>query len=465
MSLASFSRKRFGGSAAAVALGTAAVLLAPSAASAATTDPVVSQAQGQLVDVTLGGQPIDDVLELAGAVAVNPDGSTTVTENTPLDATVLGALTLTSGNIPLFGDNGIIRLGAVGQYAQAASNGGSSAFAGTVSSAPSLVGVDTVTAGNIGSPSAGQAATIDVGTSALGLGDALNLSIGVSALAASAEQGSNGEDPGDPAGGATGQYDIAGLSISVTGPELQQLLGQVNTLLAPVLGALGVASPIDANGAVVVTLDDLLAAAGVDSLNDLAPGTDLLQYLPQAIVTEVTSIVDGAISTLNGTIGGLTQGQVAGLDLTQLNVLGLDLGGLIGGVLGALTPVSNVIQALTTSLNSIVTDSIDPLLDTVLAELAPVVASLAQLTVNNKTTNPDGSFTQNALTIGLGADGSLATVALANATVGPNAGISGVPIASIAGMLIVGAIALGGGAWFLVNRRRTAAPALAPAAA
>lgn len=463
MSQSSRTRRLGTGAATALALGTTAVLLAPSAASAATAVPVVSQAQGQLVDVSLGGQPIDDILELAGAVAVNPDGQSTVTENTPLDATVLDALTLSSGNIPLLGDNGLIRLGAVGQYAQAHSNGGSTAFAGTVSSAPSLISVDTVEAGNIGSPSAGDAASIVIGTSNLGLGDTLNLSIGVSALAASAVQGSNGEDPGDPEGTATGQYDIAGLEVAVTGAELQQLLSAVNTALAPVLTLVGVTSPIDPNGAIVITLDDLLAAAGVASLNDLAPGTDLLQYLPQAIVAEVTSIVDELISTLNAEIGGLTQGEVAGLDLTSLDLLGL--GGLLGGLLGALTPVTTVITSLTGALADIVTDTIDPLLDELLADLAPVVSSLAQLTVNNQTLNADGSFTQNALTIGLGADGSIAEVALANATVGPNAGISGIPLASIAGMLIVGAIALGGGAWYLVNRRRAASTALAPAAA
>lgn len=462
MSQSSRTRRLGTGAATALALGTTAVLLAPSAASAATA-PVVSQAQGQLVDISLGGQPIDDILELAGAVAVNPDGQGIVTENTPLDATVLSGLTLSSGNIPLLGDNGIIRLGAVGQYAQAHSNGGSTAFAGTISSAPSLIGVDTVEAGNIGSPSAGDAATIVIGTSNLGLGDTLNLSIGVSALAASAEQGSSGEDPGDPAGAATGKYDIAGLEVAVTGAELQQLLSTVNTVLAPVLTLVGATSPIDPSGAVVITLDDLLAAAGVADINDLAPGTDLLQYLPQAVVTEVTSIVDELISTLNAEIGGLTQGEVAGLDLTSLNLLGL--GGLLGGILGALTPVTTVITNLTGALADIVTDDIDPLLDGLLADLAPVVSSLAQLTVNNQTLNADGSFTQNALTIGLGADGSIAEVALANATVGPNAGISGIPLASIAGMLIVGAIALGGGAWYLVNRRRTAGPALAPAAA
>ncbi|GMA28819.1 choice-of-anchor G family protein [Arenivirga flava] len=463
MSQSSRTRRLGTGTATALALGTTAVLLAPSAASAAATVPVVSQAQGQLVDVSLGGQPIDDVLELAGAVAVNPDGQSTVTENTPLDATALSAITLSSGNIPLLGDNGIIRLGAVGQYAQAQSNGGSTAFAGTVSSAPSLIGVDTVESGNVGSPSAGDAATIVVGTSTLGLGDALALDIGVSALAASAVQGGNGEDPGDPAGAATGQYDIAGLEVAVTGAELQQLLSAVNTALAPVLTLVGVTSPIDPNGAVVVTLDDLLAAAGVASLNDLAPGTDLLQYLPQAVVTEVTSTVDELISTLNAEIGGLTQGQVAGLDLTSLDLLGL--GGLLGGILGALTPVTTVITSLTDALADIVTGTIAPLLDGLLATLAPVVSSLAQLTVNNQTLNADGSFTQNALTLGLGADGSIAEVALANATVGPNAGISGIPLASIAGMLIVGAIALGGGAWYLVNRRRTAGATLAPAAA
>jgi hypothetical protein len=83
--------------------------------------------------------------------------------------------------------------------------------------------------------------------------------------------------------------------------------------------------------------------------------------------------------------------------------------------------------------------------------------------VNNKTTHPDGSFTQNALTIGLGTDGAIAEIALANATVGPNAGIEGIPVANAESLLIAGGI-LGLGALataivFLSRRRSTATAA------
>ena len=46
----------------------------------------------------------------------------------------------------LFGDNGIIQLGTVGQYAQARDDGSSSAFSGAVSAAPGLIGVGSVIA-------------------------------------------------------------------------------------------------------------------------------------------------------------------------------------------------------------------------------------------------------------------------------------------------------------------------------
>ena len=51
--------------------------------------------------------------------------------------------------------------------------------------------------------------------------------------------------------------------------------------------------------------------------------------------------------------------------------------------------------------------------------LALAVAALAQLTVNNQRV-ANGAFTENALTVGIGPTGSIASVALASATVGPN---------------------------------------------
>jgi len=69
------------------------------------------------------------------------------------------------------------------------------------------------------------------------------------------------------------------------------------------------------------------------------------------------------------------------------------------------------------------------------------------------------SFTETALQVGLGPDGSLATVGLATATVGPNGGLEAVPVvnaesAGIAGGALALGLAVLGAA--LIRRRRTA---------
>lgn len=416
---------------AALAAAAALVIFVPGAATAA---PVVSQASGRLLEVELLDSSIAAILDLAAAEAVNPDGSSpNVISNVPLDATALSILNLQiAPGINLFGDNGIIRLGAVGQYAEARADSSSVAFAGTVSAAPSLLGIGVSPDGsNLGTPGAGDSASIVVGTGTLlgGL-DLVNLNIGIGAVAASAQQ---------PAGSAlpSGDYTIADLSIGVGGTLLSGILstlaGPLDSILA-LLAPLGIviANPITPAGTIEITLDDLLAVAGVDSLQELPEGTNLLTYLGPALVTKITSIVNGLLTSITGLLAGI---PVVG-PLTQ---------GLVNGI-----------------LNTVLNPLLNGLTDVLAGPIGTAVDAIAQLNVNNQTTNPDGSFTQNALTIGLGINGSLAEVRLANATVGPNAGIDGVPVANADSLLIAGGIvglaALGTGGFFLIRRRQQLAP-------
>ncbi|MDH6182292.1 hypothetical protein M2152_002474 [Microbacteriaceae bacterium SG_E_30_P1] len=424
------SRSIRSGTVAALALGAAAVIVLPTAATAA---PVVSQGEGRLLTASLLGTPIDGLLELAGATAVNATGEPTVVANVPLDATALGALNIqVAPGIGLFGDTGLIRLGAVGQYAEARPDGSSVAFSGTVSAAPGLLDIETTPEGsNVGTPGAGDSASITVGTAALlGGADLVNLNIGIGAVAASAQQLPGGVP-------ATGDYTISDLSVGVGGTLLDSTLSQLSPILTTLLGTVTtltgvtIENPVTPGGTIEVTLDELLAAAEVASLNELPEGTNLLQYLPEALVTKLTSIVSGLLTEVSALVatfplvGALLQ---AAIDLAN----------------GLLTPI---LTNLATALGG---------------PLGTAIDGLAQLDVNNKTTNPDGSFTQNALTIGLGADGSIAEVALANATVGPNAGIEGIPVANAESLLIAGGI-LGAGAIataaVLVSRRRSIARA------
>lgn len=402
---------------AALALGTAAALVVPSAASAA---PVVSQGEGRLLTASLAGTPIDSLLALAGATAVNTDGGPTVIADVPLDATALSALNIQAvPGINLFGSNGVIQLGAVGQYAEARPDGSSVAFSGTVSEAPGLLGIGTTPQGsNLGTPGASDSASIVVGTaSLLGGADLVNLTVGIGAVAASAQQLSGAVAP-------SGDYTIADLTVGVGGTLLDGTLSSLSPIIGTLLGTVNlltgvsIANPITPGGTIEISLDELLAAANVASLQDLPEGTNLLQYLPVALVTKVTGIVNTLLTEVSALVGTFP---------------------LVGGLL----------QAAIDLANSLLTPVLSGLTQTLAGPLGTAIDALAQLDVNNKTTNPDGSFTQNALTIGLGSDGALARVALANATVGPNAGIDGVPVANNESVLIAGGI-LGAAALIVV---------------
>ncbi len=367
-----------GRAASAAALAAVLVLFAPLAAHAA---PVVSQGEGRLVVATLLGAPSTPVADLAGASAVDPLGTGgPFTSDVPLDATALQTLNLQASGVDLFGTNGIIQLGAVGQYAQARDDGSSVAFSGTVSSAPSLVGAGTSpTGGNLGTPGAGNSALIGIGDPAT---SAVSISASIGALAASAHETAAGVQSGD--------YVISNLDIVVGGTLVSTAVTPVGDILTTLLAVVNplIATPIAnplAGGEVTVSLDDLLAVAGVANVNDLAPGTDLLSFLPAAVVAKISTLTSAVLNDVTTATAGL--GVVDALAVATA----------VG--------VANSALALVTALTT--------------GPLATAVTALAQLTVDNQNVS-NGAFTENALTVGIGPAGSIASVGLANATVGPN---------------------------------------------
>ncbi|MCJ1713474.1 choice-of-anchor G family protein [Microbacterium sp. M1A1_1b] len=406
-----------------VSVGLAVTLLAPSAASAA---PVVSQGTGRLVQTSLlSSTVLDTVASLRGAAAVNADATGDVVVNTPLDATAVGELVqLRADASNLFGTNGIIQLGAVGQYGRAADDGSSAAFSGAVSQAASLIGTGTtVTGGDVGSPTAGSNAQVAVGTST----SPVSLNVALTGLAASAQQTADGTQ--------TGRYTLTDGSVIVGGtvlaPTLNSLRGPLTTVLGVASGiGVNVANPIAADGTVRVTLQQLLTAAGVTSVNDLPANTNLLTYVPQAVTAQLTTSVNATLTELTTRAAAL---------------------GLTGAVLNtALTTARGLLNPVLTGLGA-----------TLATNLSPVIDAALQLNVNRSSTSADGAFTQTALRVGVGPNASVAAVDLASATVGPNAGIAAVPVvnpasASIAGggALVAAAIAA-----LMVQRRRRAATA------
>jgi len=375
---------------AAVVVGGLVAVSIPAAAQAAPN--VVSQGEGRLLTAELLNSGIDSLVSLAGASAVDPFGLGDVTSDVPLDATALGVLNLQVNSVNLFGAGGIIQLGAVGQYAGANDDGSSVAFSGAVSDAASLIGAGTVVTGsNVGTPGAGDSASIDVGTSQiLGGADLVDLHVAIGEIAASAAETSGGAQ--------SGSYLLTSLDTTVGGTVLGGTIGTINTALAPVftaLSGLGVTVPNPlASGQLTVSLTDLLTAAGVANVNALPAGTNLLTYLPAAVTTKLTTTVTTLLAAL------------------ETGVTSLGLAGVAAGIL--LTTAEAVVNPLLTTLAA-----------TLGGPLGTAVDSLLQLDVNNQSVT-SGAFTQNALTIGIGTAGALARVRLANATVGPNAGVLGV---------------------------------------
>jgi len=392
------------------------------AAQAATT---ISHGNGQLLTGTLAGTDLGLIAGNGGADASFTDTSsgTSVENSTPLDLSVLSALTVGSGNIPLLGNNGVITLGAVGQYGQAVNDGSSQAFSGTVTGAPSLVTLPG------GLPTSGDpalpAAEIKVSTAQiLGGTNLVGVDFTTQTLSAAAKE-TVGSAP-------QGAYVVEGVGATVDGTLIQGVasalavpLGTANAILTP----LGVTVPNPlASGSVTITEADLLAVAGVGNINALPPGTDLVQYLPQAVANKITTIVNSTLDTATTQVGALSP-------LLQVTAV----------------PALNTLKAaVATILNGLNT--------TLVAPLSSALTALLSLKVNNQTTNGDGSWTQNALNVGIGSN--LATVQLANATVGPNLDPAAIPAVNGDSLAISGGIALllalG---WLVIRKRRVTAAA------
>ncbi|PPF77850.1 hypothetical protein C5B96_14990 [Subtercola sp. Z020] len=381
--------------AATVALGTVLALAAPSAA---TAQPIVSQANGRLLSGSLlSSAVLDSLLTLKGANAVNTAANGDVVVDTPLDASAVnGLLTLMAGpaNAPVFGNAGIVQLGAVGQYARANNDGSSAAFSGTVSAAPSLVGVGTgavTPSSSIGTPTAGSSAEIAVGTAALlGGVDAVTVKADLGVLAASAQQ--------TTAKAQSGQYGLADFTVTVGGTLVTGPVSTIRPALESLIstlqlaGVTGLVDPFAADFTLTLTAADLQAAGLGADLNNLPADTDLMQYIPLAASQKITALTSGFLTSAATAVANLPTGPTrTGAELV---------------ISGARTVVDPIVASLGSAFQG---------------ALGLALTGLVQVVANHQEV-VDGTFTQTALRVGLGARGSLATVNLASASVGPNAG-------------------------------------------
>lgn len=428
----------------AVVLGASAALLLPAAANAAT---VVSQATAQII-VAPTGMATDP--SVSGAITQS-DGSTNSFQNVPIDAA--GISDVTNGYNGVFnsaffgvqplGNNGQIQLAGMGQAAQSNTDGSSVGYAGSVSAAPSSLVTSAGSTGlwttSLGTPNAGDAATVTLAWPGAVLNNNyVNVVGDFTTLGATAT---------DPAGGSpSGSLSLAG-SLTVSGADLAGLYNnvtnkpgicvlnctinttslqyEINTIIDQYNSAYPgstIAYPFvtSSGGSASMTLSmgDLLAAAGVSNVNALPAGANLLTYVPQAVQTKVRT-------TLNGI---LTQIQSAAASNSNL--------------MTNVTTTQQQINSDLTTFNNSITNTSKPGNNGL---FTPDLNYLGSIQVGLQSNNADGSFTETALSVtNQNAKGNAYTLNIANASVGPNAGISSVPILSsgTAGLIVAGAVAL-----------------------
>jgi len=435
---------------------TAAVLTAAAIATAgggtagAATAPA-AQSAGNFLDATIGGNPIDQIAELAFARAQNPGN---VTDQNPLDVTVLDSI-----NLPLTGALQLpellgINLGAANQVALAKSNGESRGASGAV------LNSGGVSVGGDGGASPADA-TIDLCASTLGecgsgsrdpLGE---VSLGVGAVSSIARTPEFGPPFADSWLDTCTQseptcYKIAGLDLNLSSPllatvvgpltdALTSLLGQLTSLLGGLLPASctltpdltfddGVITINAADGSIGVSVGALLEALGLN-LNDLPPNTDLLAKVLDYLTSTdglgkgVTAILDGLVGPLEAALDDCNPGGLAGQLLTSLLSL-IDTGK---------TTIETAVSTLTSALGGAdLSALVGPLTD-VLSQLVGIGVNVQpQVSSGDFDTNLDSlpkqgmtpppvpyEHTVRAIEIQLLGEAGV-TVALANSSAGPS---------------------------------------------
>jgi hypothetical protein len=412
--------------------------------SAQAADAYNSNAEAKFLTGTLGGQALpNELATLEGAAASEP-----ATADRPEVAT--NPNSPIAGQLGQLGSLAGLTFGAVNNYAEAGSTPGvSRAASGAVSDA----GVIDTTGGGVYPANT----TLDLSEGALnGLSALTDLKLNLGAVSSSADLTAGGSADRD--------YNIAGAGLELTIPALATLVGGVSDALGETLGDVdnislseicgtlagdtalttlcnALPSLVDLNiqvpslnsvlgdtsdlsqdgvtvnletGVVTVDLDDVLSAANLGSINDLAPSTDLLAIALPAITNSlddiVQDVVDGLVTNIadNSSITLTLLGALPlTLDANQLDALLDPLTDALTTTLGTLTPT------LATALGTIV-DGIAP--------VAQVLVNVPDLSTSLIAGTPAGTgiASQTAVQILLG-NGQGADLRLANSLVGPNA--------------------------------------------
>jgi hypothetical protein len=317
-----------------IALAAGVSLMAAPAASADTV--AHSYAEGQFLSGTIAGTDLANVAALESAWASNNGSEGTKTSKDPLNAEVLQTINVQSPNGVQLDLGSYVDAGAVNQYARANADGSSMAASGAI--------------GDDGAIGAGAVGTGPAGDLSVDLDSLLNPSFAsaISDLRLSLEAVS-AQATADLSN-ASGDYTIAGATLSLTSPAISGLTAKVTQALASVdSNLLALGSDDGALGnAVDGVLDPVLGAIGSSANVSVTVDSDV-----QAAVQDL----------LNGSYGN---GAVS-FNL-QTGAVEVDLATLLGGELNDLAPNTEILN--------------DKVINQVLKGITDTVATLADQIVD-----------------------------------------------------------------------------------
>jgi hypothetical protein len=361
-----------------------------SVATADTNDQ--TEALGRFLGGGGGDIDLDDIVALAGAHAAYPSGPEL--ETAVIDATVLDAINAEL-EFDLFGDNGVIALGAVNQYAAADAEGAQAASGAVNDQGAIEIGGSEEFPGN---------ASIDLtGAFADTLVDQIvsDLYLELGALSATAEWPVGGEPTGD--------YQIAAASLELASPAVEDITALVNDDVVPTINT-AVNSLTGSEGALAGVLDDLdvldalLAALGSQVNPTVALDVDLAGALAPVLADSFGN---------EGVVINLADGTVT-----------VDLETILGE--GSLNDLPPNTELLTDEAVAAITAGLTAALDDLTAELVDAVNTA--LRSAELTFTVDASVLGGATTLDISVVGTLAEVLDGTADASVTAALAGIPV-------------------------------------
>jgi hypothetical protein len=397
-------------------------------ANALSTDQ--SEAEGRVLS---GGGIVNlnDIVSLNPAYSANP--SAPDASDNPLSASVLNALDIDLGSgIQLFGPNGVVGVGALGQHASASADGTAFASSGAVQSNGSIA---------VGTPGDTSNAFVDV-TNLLdnaGLGGATDglisqLRVELGAITATATQ--------NPGASATGDYQIAGGKLIVKSPVLATLSSGVNSAtgdlsddvnaLAGPTGALGSALgglADDVIGPLEDALGDIPLVGGLVNVDNVGLTAGLTVDLQAAVNSALTAPL---VSTDGATVIDLSTGTIT-IDLAELH-------GSTDHTLNDLAPNTELLDG------PVIQAALDDSINSALNQLPALLVTAINNAINNATLTLHLTADAGVTVPVVGTHLDLASIdAVITGTVGGFLGASGStpPVVDASGTTALGTIPVG----------------------